>query len=150
MRIAIAALAAASVLAWGTAVADLEPYTDYVPSKEVWNVAYVRVDPNRLDTYLEGLRQTWLGSCEIQKQLGVVSSCMVFVSETMSNRDFNVMLVTQAPSLAAGEPNEERYRKFMAEMRKKLAEDQERKLVEGYNELRTFFGEQNFRRLDFK
>jgi hypothetical protein len=38
----------------------------------------------------------------------------------------------------------------MSAMRAQLAEDKQDKLVEGYEELRTFFGEQNFRRVEFK
>jgi hypothetical protein len=127
-----------------------EMYKDYTPSTEVWNVSYVRVNPNRLDDYLEGLRQTWWSSCEVQKKLGTVLECSIFASETMSNRDFNLMLVVKAPNAAASDPSEKRYAEFMAETRKMLAEDKQKKLVEGYDSLRTFFGEQNFRRLTLK
>jgi len=48
------------------------------------------------------------------------------------------------------DPNAEQYKAFMAAMRAQLAEDKQDKLVEGYEEMRTFFGEQNFRRIDFK
>lgn len=68
----------------------------------------------------------------------------------MSNRDFNLMLVIKSPNAAASDPSEKRYNEFMAETRKMLAEDKEKKLVEGYDNLRTFFGEQAFRKLTFK
>ena len=62
----------------------------------------------------------------------------------MSNRDFNLMLVIKSPNAAVNDPNEKRYTEFMAETRKMLALDKEKKLVEGYDTLRTFFGEQAF------
>ena len=127
-----------------------EMYKDYTPSTEVWNVSYVRVNPNRLDDYLEGLRQTWWTGCEVRKKQGTVLECSIFASETMANRDFNLMLVVKTPSAAAGDPSEKRYNEFMAETRKMLAEDKEKKLVEGYDTLRTFFGEQSFRRITLK
>lgn len=145
----IAASAAAAISASVTAGA-VEVYKDYVPSKEVYTVTFVRVSPNRLDDYLEGLRQTWLGSCELQKKQGTVLDCAVYASETMANRDFNLLLVVSAPSAAVSDPDEKRYTQFMADLRQKLAEDQEKKLVQGYDQMRTFFGEQSFRRLTFK
>ncbi len=144
------AASATAALAAATASQAFEVYTDYTPSKEVWNVTMVRVNPNRIDDYLEGLKQTWVSGCEIGKKQGTVLDCFVYVSETTSNRDFNMLLVTKAPSAAVSDPNAEQYKAFMSAMRAQLAEDKQDKLVEGYEELRTFFGEQNFRRIDFK
>jgi hypothetical protein len=143
-------LAAAAVACVDASAASFEVYKDYTPSTEVWNVTYIHVNPNRLDDYLEGLRQTWWNSCEIQKKQGTVLECAVYASETMSNRDFNLMLVIKSPNAAAGDPNEKRFQEFQALTRKMLEEDKQKKLVEGYDQLRTFFGEQNFRRLTFK
>jgi len=39
---------------------------------------------------------------------------------------------------------------MMADLRKQLAEDKEKKLVEGYDQIRSFFGEQAFRQITFK
>lgn len=147
-RLAIAASAAALTLAVNAQA--FEVYTDYTPSKEVWNVTMVQVNPNRIDDYLEGLKQTWMSGCEISKKQGTVLDCFVYVSETPSNRDFNMLLVTKLPSAAASDPNAEQFKQFQAQMRAQLAEDKQDKLVEGYEEMRTFFGEQNFRRVDFK
>ena len=142
--------AALAMLAVAAPAGAFEVYKDYTPSTEVWNVSYVRVNPNRLDDYLEGLKQTWWTSCEVQKKQGTVLECSIFASDTMANRDFNLMLVIRSPNAAASDPNEKRYTEFMAETRRMLAEDKEKKLVEGYDSLRTFFGEQSFRKLTFK
>ena len=147
-RFAIAASAAALALSFNAQ--SFEAYTDYTPSKEVWNVTMVKVNPNRIDDYLEGLKQTWQPGCEIGKKMGTVVDCFVYLSETASNRDFNMLLVTKVPSAAVADPNAEQYKAFMAAMRAQLAEDKQDKLVEGYEEMRTFFGEQNFRQIDFK
>ena len=150
MKALCIAASATAALAAATASQAFEVYTDYTPSKEVWNVTMVRVNPNRIDDYLEGLKQTWVSGCEIGKKQGTVLDCFVYLSETAANRDFNMLLVTKAPNGAASDPNAEQYKAFMAAMRAQLAEDKQDKLVEGYEELRTFFGEQNFRRIDFK
>jgi hypothetical protein len=137
-------------LAASASVFSFEIYTDYTPSTEIWNVTFVRVNPNRLDDYLAGLKQTWVNSCEIQKKMGMALECFVYASDTMANTDFNLLLVTKIPNAGITDPNKARYDAFMAELRLQLAEDKENKLVEGYDELRKFFGEQNFRRLTFK
>ncbi len=147
-RLLVAASAAGSVFASGAQA--FEVFTDYTPSSEVWNVTFVRVNPNRIDDYLEGLKQTWQTGCDVGKQQGTVLDCHVYLSETAANRDFNLILVIKAPNAAAQDPNAERYKAFMTALRTKIAEDKQDSLVEGYEELRTFFGEQNFRRIDFK
>ena len=144
----VAASAAALVLAVNAQA--FEVYTDYTPSKEVWNVTMVKVNPNRIDDYLEGLKQTWQSGCDISKKQGTVLDCFAYISETAANRDFNMMLVMKFPNAASLDPNAEQFKAFQTAMRAQLAEDKQDKLVEGYEELRTFFGEQNFRRIEFK
>ena len=144
----VAASAAALTLAANAQAYEI--YTDYTPSKEVWDVTMVNVNPNRIDDYLEGLEQTWQSGCEIGKKLGTVLECGIYVSDTAANRDFNVILVTKYPNAAVLDPDAELFKKFQAEMRAKLAEDKQDKIVEGYDQLRTFFGEQTFRKVEFK
>jgi hypothetical protein len=81
-------------LAFSSASQAFEVFTDYTPSTEVWNVAMVRVNPNRIDDYLEGLKQTRLTGCEAGKKQGTVVDCYAYLSETAANRDFNMLLVT--------------------------------------------------------
>lgn len=147
-RLTIAAAAAALTLA--SSAQAFEAYTDYTPSKEVWDVTMVKVNPNRIDDYLEGLKQTWVPGCEIGKKHGVVVDCFVYLSETAANRDFNMMLVMKLPNGATSDPNADLFKKMQAETRAQLAQDKQDKLVMGYEEFRTFWGEMNFRRIDFK
>lgn len=147
-RLLIAASAAG--LAFASGAQAFEVFTDYTPSKEVWNVTFVKVNPNRIDDYLEGLKQTWLSGCEISKKQGAVLECAIYLSETSASRDFNMILVQQYPSAASLDPNSERYSAFIAETRARLAKDKQDALVEGYEELRSFYGEQNFRLITFK
>jgi len=142
----------AAVAAFGLAANanSAEIFKDYVPSKAVWNVTMVKVDPNHIDDYLGGLRQSWMTGCAAGKKAGTLEDCSIFVSETAAGGPFNVMLVTKFTSAAMQEPNEESYNKVMAETRKTLAEAKEKELVKGYEEYRTFFDEANFRRIEWK
>ena len=147
-RIGIAAAAATLALA-GPAQA-FEVFTDYTPSQEVWNVTMVKVNPNRIDDYLAGLKQTWAPSCAIAKANGAVIDCFIYLSETGANRDFNMLLVMKLPNAAATDPNPELFKKIQTETRAQLAQAKQDELVKGYEELRSFWGEMNFRRIDFK
>jgi len=110
----------------------------------------VRVNPNRIDDYLEGLKQAWAPGCEIGKKNGAVVDCYIYLSETAANRDFNMMLVMKLPSAATSDPNADLFKKIQAETRAQLAQDKQDKLVEGYEEMRSFWGEMSFRRIDFQ
>ncbi len=150
MRLTIAAAAAATAFAFTAPSYAAEVYKDYVPSKDVYDVTFVHVNPNRFDEYLDGLKQTWWGSCQAQKKVGSAIDCWIYASSTMANRDFNMILVVKRSSAAMSDPDEARYKAFMTELRKQLSDDKQKKLVEGYNEMRTLFGEQNFRQITFK
>ena len=145
----IVTVAAVALLA-GTSAQAFDVYTDYTFSKEVWNVTMVKVNPNRIDDYLEGLKQTWQSGCDIGKKMGTVLDCAIYVSDTSANRDFNTILVMKFPSGASSDPNEAQFKEFQAEMRKQLEEQKQDSLVQGYEEFRTFFNEQNFRKIEFK
>ncbi len=147
-RLFIAAGVAA--LALSANVSAFEVFKDYTPSKEIYNVVFVRVNPNRVDDYLEGLKRTWWNGCEVSKKLGQLEECSIYLSDTASNRDFNLILVQRFASGAELDPDQGDYDKFMSEFRKQLAEAEQDKIVEGYDEIRTFFGEQNFRRITLK
>jgi hypothetical protein len=143
-------LAAAAALGLAGNANATEIFKDYVPSKAVWNVTMVKVNPNHVDDYLGGLRQSWMNGCAAGKKAGTLEDCFIYVSETTAAGPFNVMLVQKFTSAAMMEPNEESYNKVMAEVRKNLAEAKEKELVKGYDEYRTFFGEMNFRRIEWK
>ena len=80
----------------------------------------------------------------------MVLDCFIYLSETAANPHFNLLLVMKYASGAALDPNAERFKEFLAQTRAQLAEDKQDQLVQGYEEMRTFAGEQNFRRIDFK
>jgi hypothetical protein len=147
-KLTIAAAAAALTLA--SSAQAFEVYTDYTPSKEVWDVTMVKVNPNRIDDYLEGLKQTWWNGCEIGKKHKVVLDCHIYLSETAANRDFNMLLVMKLPSGAVSDPDAALFKQIQAETRAQLAQDKQDKLVAGYEELRSFWGEMAFRQIDFK
>ena len=128
---------------------SFELFKDYSLSKEIYNVTFVKVNPNRINDYLEGLQQTWKTSCDVQKELKTVTSCNIYVNTLNAQSPWNVMLVVIAPSAAVSDPDKAGYDEFVAKWQAKLAEDKRNKLVTGYEDFREFVNEANVRRVDF-
>lgn len=141
--------AAVSLLAFsGTAHAEI--FKDYAPSKAVTNVTLVKVNPNRVDDYLDGLKQTWQPSCDIQKKMGDVLDCGIYLNEAKSAGPFNMILTMTFRDSAAQEPNEAKYKALEAELRKSLEDAKQKSIVKSYEDFRTFWGEGDYRRVEWK
>ncbi|MFM5914739.1 hypothetical protein D5I55_10365 [Chakrabartia godavariana] len=137
-----------AALCSGPAFAEI--YTDYAPSKEVWNVTLVNVKPNKMDAYLMGVRQTWVSSCEERKKLGTLVDCSVMVSTNPNNGGFNVMLIQKAPNAAVSDPDAAIQKKLDDALKARLAQDKRDAIVSSYESMRTMVGQQDFRKILFK
>ena len=129
--------------------AQLQPFTDYDISETVWSVTTVRVDPNMGDHYLERLKNTWVKSFEIAKELGTIVDYAIYRSQLPAGGDFNLLLVVEYENSAAMEPSEERYNAFM----EKWGEENQAvsdKIVQEYPSMRTITGQYNVRRITIK
>jgi hypothetical protein len=143
-------IAAAALAATAASPLAAQAYKTWVPSKEITNVTMVRVMPGAFDQYMAGLKQTWLPACEEQKKMGTVIDCGIYASTTMNNRDFNVILTIVSPSAGATDPDQARDDKLTAALQARLSQEKRDGLVASYKELRSFFGEQDFRRITLK
>ena len=133
----------------GTATADLEVWKDYTLSETVSNVTTIKVDSNRVDTYLEGLRTTWAPSMDIAKELGQIEDYGIYVSQLENSGDFNVILVQVMKDASAKQPSKDRNDAFM----KKWGEENQKKsdqVVKTYPNIRTITGEYLMREVTFK
>ncbi len=131
------------------AVADLEPWKDYDISEGVTNVTTVKVDSNRIDTYLEGLSKTWAPGNDIAIELGQMESYRIFVSQLPASGDFNVILVTNFASADDLQPAKEDYDAFMkAWGDENQATNDE--IVPTYPGIRTITGEYLIREITLK
>ena len=131
------------------ASADLEPWKDYDISEGVSNVTTVKVDSNRIDTYLEGLSKTWAPANEVAIKLGQIESYGIYVSELPNGGDFNVILVVRMKDASALQPSKERFEAFM----KAWGEENQAvndEIVPTYPGIRTIVGEYLVREITFK
>ncbi len=151
MTITRAILSAAAVcLTSATALADLEPWKDFTPSESVSNVTTVKVDSNMITKYLEGLRETWVASNEVAKELGQIEDYAIFVSQLPSSGEFNVVLVIEMASAADMQPNQDDYNAFMQKWGEERNQRSTQIAQNEYPNMRVITGEYLMRRIDIK
>jgi hypothetical protein len=132
-----------------TAFAQLEPFTDYDISKELWSITLVKVDPNMDDDYLEGLKQTWVASNEVAKELGQIEEYSIYRSQLPQSGDVNLFLMVKFTDSSQLEPNKEEYQKFMQAWGEER-EAQNREITKNYPAMRKITGEYMVRKITIK
>ncbi|WP_427968551.1 hypothetical protein [Altererythrobacter sp.] len=135
--LAIVASTALSLAA--PASAQLQVWEDYTPQKEVTELTTVKVDEGQLDTYLAGLKDTWVKANEISKELGQVSSYGIYVVPYGDN-EVNLILRITYPNMAALEADKAQYDKLMAAWGKENSDKANKTVIELYNKIRKIKG----------
>jgi len=123
-----------------SANAQLDPFTDYETSDELWNITLVDVDANMGDDYLEGIRETWVAANKVSKDLGYIEDYYIFRSTLPESGDWNLMLVVKFSSLDDLKPSRERYDAFM-EAWGEANQDRTREISKDYPSMREIRGE---------
>jgi len=150
MRIKSILASLALLAASGMALADLEPWTDYVASDAVWSVTTVKVHSNMGDAYLEGLRETWIPGNIISKELGQIEDWKIYRSELEDSGDFNLLLVIKFANTADLAPNKAKYEKFIARFTKEMSEKTSDYAKKNYPGMREITGEYWLREITIK
>lgn len=148
-RILLAAAMLAAVVTAAPAAAQLQPYRDYIVSDSVSSVTTVKVQSNRIEDYLEGIRATWVASNEAARQLGQLESYSVFVSDLPNSGDFNVVLVVRFANTSDLAPNRARYEAFMEAWGRRNQEATRRTTTTVYPNIREITGEYLLREVTF-
>jgi hypothetical protein len=129
--------------------AQLEPYKDYDIGEKVYAMTTIKVHPNMMDDYLEGLRETWVKSSEIAKGLGHLEDYAIYTSQLGESGDFNLVLVVTYKGGADLEPNKARYQAFMKAWGKDM-EKRSREIVKDYPGMREITGDYRLREITMK
>ena len=120
------------------AAASAEPYKDYTPQKGVWQVQEEHVDPNHIDDYLTGIKNSQIPGQAIAKKHGVIDTFMVLVRMDSGGEGANVMFVTHYPSLAALEPDKARDQAIQADNLSIVSKSQGETLTNCFDKYRNF------------
>lgn len=131
-----------------SASAQLTPWEDYTVSEQVMVVNTIKVEPNMMDYYLEGIRQTWVASNEVSKKLGHIVDYGVYMSDLPNGSDFNLVLFTIYENTAAAAPSEQRYKEFM-EAWGEANEKRVEKISRDYPAMREIIGQLPLRQVQF-
>ena len=148
MRIAIVAVGLAFALS-APASAQLKPYQDYTVSDSVSSVTTVKVKENMVEDYLQGIRNTWISSNAVAKQLGQMQDYHVYVSDLPNSGEFNVMLVATFANTSDLAPNRARYDAFMKAWGTANEASTRSTTTTVYPNLRTITGEYLMREVTF-
>ena len=144
------AFAAATLVAVSTpAVAQLQVWEDYTPQKNVVELTYVKVDEGQLDTYLEGLRDTWVRANEVAKGMGQIESYGIYVVPYGSN-EVNLVLRITYPSMATLDADKAEYDKFLAAWGQENMDSSNQTVLDLYNKIRKIKGTYLLRELKMK
>lgn len=131
---------AATALALATpAAAQLTVWEDYTPQETVIELTYVKVEEGQLDTYLEGLSQTWAKSNEVSKSLGQITDYGIYTVPYGSN-EVNLVLRINYPNMAALNTDKARYEAFMAAWGEANMASSNKTVRELYNKIREIKG----------
>ena len=132
-----------------SALAQLEPFKDFDISNELWNITFIKVHPNMGNDYLEGLKETWVASNKVAKELGQIEDFHIYRSQLESSGDVNLFLVVKFANSAQLEPNKAEYDKFMKAWGA-ANEDRTREIVKDYPGMREITGEYLVREITIK
>ena len=141
-----AGIAAIGFAAAAPAAAQLQVYEDYEPSEEVIEMTLVKVEEGQLDTYLEGLKQTWVKANEVQKEMGYVKGYGIY-GVPYGEGEFNLVLTIRFANDEALTPNKERYMEFMEAWGEANMESSNETVREVYNKIRKIQGTYMLREL---
>ena len=130
-------------------LAQLNAFTDYDISKELWNVTMIKVKPNMSDDYLEGLRDTWVASNKVAMELGQIEDFHIFQSMVGASGDANLLLVVKFTDSSQLEPNKGEYDKFMKAWGD-ANQDKTREISKNYPAMREITGEYLLREITVK
>ena len=142
-------LGACALFLAGAGAASAEQWVDYAPQKGVWSVTTVKVDPNKIDDYLVGLKAGWVPGEELAKKHGDIDNYFVMVKVNAADGQGNVLLGEHYVSFAKFDPDKKHDQMMQKEMEAIVSKEKSNAAVEGYNKYRTFVGNDMWVSMDF-
>jgi hypothetical protein len=100
----------------------------------------VRVDQGQFETYLEGLKSTWIGANEVAKKLGQIEDYHIYANEAPAGGAFDLILMIKLPSTAMLGPSKQRYDAFLDAYGKANIDKGNETVLKLYNQIREIQG----------
>lgn len=140
-HLAIAIAATVAVTASVPAAAEMQVYKDYEPSQAVWEMTTVTVDQGQFETYLEGLKSTWIASNEVAKRLGLIEDYHIYANAAPAKGSFDLILMIKYPSVQKWAGTKEDYMKFLDAYGKANIDKGNETVLKLYNKIRKITGD---------
>ncbi len=115
-----------------------EPYVDYTPQKGYWEINAIEVDPNHVDDYLTGLRQSQVSGFEVLKKRGLIDDYKFMVRNGYVKGSPNVLIMTHAPTYSSMDAEKARDQAIDKEIYAIFSKERGQAAVAGYEKYRTF------------
>lgn len=122
------------------AAARMELYKDYEPAQQVVEMTTVKVDQGQFETYLEGLKSTWIGSNEVAKKLGMISDYHIYANQAPTDGSFDLVLEVVYPSVKTWAGDKAQYMKFLDAYGKANIDKGNETVLKLYNKIRKITG----------
>ena len=81
------------------------PYTEGT----VWNLTLVKTKPGLTDDYLKGLAKTFKGTLDEAKKQNLIISYKVFLGESATPHDFDILLMVESKNMAVFDGAREKF-----------------------------------------
>ncbi|MDB5738186.1 MAG: hypothetical protein JWO65_1854 [Sphingomonas bacterium] len=142
-------LATASALL-GATTASAKEYVDYTYGKGIWTVNQIEVDPNHVDEYLTGLKQSQVPGFEIMKKHGIIDDYSFSIRNGYTKGQANVVIAVHYINADGLMPNQARDQMLEKEILATMSEDAGKAAISGYEKYRTFIDDSTWIDVTFK
>jgi hypothetical protein len=149
-RLHFAIAAGLTVAGFAAGPAFAKEYVDYSYGKGIWEVNQIDVDPNHVDDYLVGLKQSQVPGFEIMKKHGLVDNYWFMVRNGYTEGHASVLIGVHYTSADALMPNQARDQMIVKEIQASFSEEQGKTAVAGYEKYRKFIDDGTWLSIDFK
>ena len=140
-QLVISAAATVSMAAFcAPASAEMQLYKDYEPSPQVVEMTTVQVDDGQFETYLEGLKSTWIASNEVAKKLGIIKDYHIYWNAAPTAGTFDLVLEIVYPSVDDWAGSKANYMKFLDAYGKANIDQGDETVRKLYNNIRQIKG----------
>ena len=77
-----------------------EPWVDYEPTKGFWTMTTIKVDSNKIDDYLTGLKEGWVPGQELARRNGLIDDYKIMVNTAAASGSWAIQSKSSSPIAA--------------------------------------------------
>ena len=147
-RFGLAFGATATLMMATPAASQLTIFEDYTPSDGVIEMTLVEVEEGMMDTYLEGLRGTWVAANDVAQRLGHIEGYGMYMVPYGPGDSFNLVLTIRMAATSDISVSQDRYNEFMAAWGQENMDRSNQTVRDLYNNIREIQGTYMLREIE--